>query len=419
MHVTHPLSHPARAVLASAVAATALSLAPVVAQPASAAPAVVVAEGTESAECLAARTALAQARAAQRTARATLLKARTALRNAKAAGSATKVRVAKKAVSTATVRYRARTTSVYYRGGRMSYACAAPTSAAKAKGAGKTLALLALADGLPIGAIGLDQLTALLDRFLPGVSEDLTDAQLTALLAGFNAVAGSGGVAPLDAITLLSSAFGPAEITALLGGLAGPELIAELAGHILGQLGGLGGGLPLPGDFDPTDVLETLTGLFGELDPAQLGQLLALVSAAVGGGSTFDLGQLTGLLDTLVPGLSDQLDPAVLTALLGGLNGGGLDAGTLANLLGGAFSVEQLTSVLGGTASTALVGEVIAQVMAQLGTLGGGAFELPAGLDLEALTSLVATVTDLLDALTGGGVLPVICGIIPLPGLCP
>lgn len=415
MEVTRTLSHQLRAGLAVAVAATALSFAPAVTSSATAAPAVATAD---SAECAAAKTALAQARAQQRAAKARLVKARKALRKAQKAHQPVKVRRAKKAVKRAAAAHRARTKAANYRGVRMSYACASPTSAVRANGTGQKIALLALAEGLSIDALDIGQLTAVLDRFLPGVADQLTEGQLTALLTGFNTVAGLGDLDPSDALALLGGSFSAADITSLLEGAAGPELIGSLAEHILGQLGGLGGGLPLPADFDPTGVFETFLGLFGGLDATQLGQLLALVTAAVGGGSGFDLEQLTGLLDTLSPGLSDQLDPADLTAMLGAFNGE-ISADTLSNLLGGAFSLEQLTALLGGTGGTALVGELIAQVMAQLGTLGGGAFELPTGLDLEALTALVSTVTDLIDALTGGGVLPVICGIIPLPGLCP
>ncbi|MBO9521955.1 MAG: hypothetical protein J7518_10505 [Nocardioidaceae bacterium] len=403
------LSHLLRSGIAVAVATAALGIAPAIVSSASA--------GSVSAECQAARTAYATARSQQTAAGKAVAKARKALKKARHQHRPAKVRKAKKALRVATVRYQARVKATKSRGARMGYACSAPSSATRANGTGRTLALLALADGLDLGVIDLGQLTGLLERFLPGLADDLSPAQLSALLTGFNAVAGS-GLSLANAATILGGAFSPADLTALLGGAAGPELLSDLAEHLLGQLTGLGG-LPIPGGFDPGDVLETLSGLLGGLDAAQLGQLLGLVTTALGGGSALDLGQLTDLLDGLVPGLSDGLDPATLTAILGAVNGGGLDAGTLTNLLGGAFSAGEITQVLGGTAGTALLGAVIAQVMAQLGTLDGGAFELPTGLDLTTLTNLVSTVTDLLDAVTGGGIIPVVCGIVPIPLVCP
>ena len=106
---------------------------------------------------------------------------------------------------------------------------------------------------------------------------------------------------------------------------------------------------------------------------------------------------------TLVPGISDSFDPAQLTSLFGGF-GGGLDPATLANLLGGAFSPTALAAVLAGTAPDAVTGAVIAQVIAQLATAGGGGLELPSGLGSDELAGLVGTFTDLIGALTGGGI---------------
>lgn len=403
------LSHLLRGGIAVAVATAALGIAPAVVSSASAA-------GSVTAECQTARTAYNTARSQQVASGKAVKKARKAFRKAKAKHQPVKIRKTRKVLKKAIARHQARVKVTKARGARMGYACAAPNSAVRANGAGRILGLLALADGLDLNVIDLDQLTGVLDRFLPGLADQLTPAQLGALLTGFNAVAGSGEFT--NALSILGGAFSPADIASLLGGAASPELLTDLADHLLGELGGLGG-LPLPSSFDPTDALETLAGLFGGLDPTQLGQLVGLVTTALGGGSALDVDQLTDLLDGLVPGLTDDLDPAALTAILGAVNGGGLDASTLTNLLGGAFSVGDITSVLGGTAGTALLGEVIAQVMAQLGTLNGGAFEVPAGLDLSTLTALVSTVTDLVDAVTGGGAIPVVCGIVPIPLLCP
>ena len=93
---------------------------------------------------------------------------------------------------------------------------------------------------------------------------------------------------------------------------------------------------------------------------------------------------------------------------------------SLSALLGGQFSPAQLTSVLNGTADPALLSSVIAQVIAQLATAGGGGLTLPGTLSSGDATSLIATVTSLLTDVAGGGggVLPVICGVVPIPLLC-
>lgn len=414
MQMTRPSSLRARAGLAVAVVAATLGFTPVTVTSADAVPR--AAAGSVSTECSNARAALAQVRRQQTVALAQLVNARKALRKALKAKHPVKIRQAKKAVAAAGKKYRTVGRAVAYRSGRASYACSAPTSAVRAEGAGRSLALLAVANGLSLGPVSAEQLSALLDKLLPGLSDDLTDGQAAALLKGFNAIA-DGDFDPTSLLTVLAGSFTQADVTALLGGAGGAEVVTGLLEHIVGQLGGLGG-LPVPGDLDLDGVLTVLSGIFGDLDPAQLGELLALVSAATGGAGGFDLGQLTALLDALVPGLSEQFDPEQLTAMLGAFNVGGEGAAGLADLLGGQFSPEQIAAVLEGTAGPELVGEVIAQVIAQLATAGGGGLELPTGLGLEDLVALVGTVTDLLDALTGGGLLPVVCGVVPIPGLC-
>ncbi len=416
MHVSSQLSRRARAGLAVAVAATTLSLAPAITTGATAAP-VRSASTSTAVECTSARTALAQAQKQQRVAKTSLTNARKALARAKKTHKAAKIRKARTVANRALARYRAATRTVNARHDRVAYACVAPTATSRAVATGKALGILAFADGLSVGPISATQLTALLDRLLPGVSGTLTASQFNALLAGFNA-AGGGNVNPADLAALLGSAFSPAQVTQLLSGVANPELLAGLARHVLGQLGSLGG-LPVPPSFDPTALLDTLAGMFGNLDPAQLGDLLALLTSLSGGTSSLNLGQMTDLIDALVPGISGAFDPAQLTSMLGALNGGALDPASLSNLLGGQFSSAQIASALAGTASQELVGRILAQVLAQLGTAGAGDLVLPTDLMPSQLTGLVDTVTGLLGTLLGGGgELPGLCGLIPLPLLC-
>lgn len=374
-----------------------------------------------AAECSSAQAALHQAQQQKAAAHRAVVKARKALKKAKKAhhGKAAKVKKAKKVLARADKRYGTANKGVQYRTSRARYACASPTSDTSANSAGRVLGLLALANGLDITAIDASQLTTLLDKLLPGVSDELSPSQLTALLAGFNAL-GGGDVDPTDLLAQLPSSFSPADIAALLAGAADPSVLEAVFSQILGQLSGLASGFPVPGSFDPTDLLATFAGVFGQLDPTQFGDLLVLLTRATGtAGSTFTLDQLTSMLDTLAPGASDAFGPADLTTMLAVLNGHAASEALLANLLGGQFTPQQLSSVMNGSAPTALVGAVFAQVMAQFATAGAGGLELPSGFDLSTLTNLVSTVTDLFGVLTGGGVLPVICGIIPLPGLCP
>ena len=94
----------------------------------------------------------------------------------------------------------------------------------------------------------------------------------------------------------------------------------------------MAGGFPIPGSFSPTGLLQTISGMFGTLDPSQLGNLLALVTLAVNGDpSTYDLTKLTTLLDALVPGVSSLLTPTQLTSMLTGLQGGSVGASTPRN----------------------------------------------------------------------------------------
>jgi hypothetical protein len=298
---------------------------------------------------------------------------------------------------------------------RVGYACSSSTSAAHATGTGMKLDLVATATGVVTQVIDQAQLTELLDRLLPGIADQLEPGQLTALLTGFN----SGPLSLEDATALLGSSFSAEEIQALVDGTADPALVLELVEHVIGQLGGLAAGFPIPGSFDPTDLFETFAGMFGNLDAAQLGGLVDLLLTAAGqDGATLDSTELANLLDGLIPGSSSLLDPAEFTSMLDAVNAGSLDAGTLTNLLGGQFSDVQIQQVLDGTASTDLVGEVLANVLAQLGTIGGGDLAVPDALDATALQDLVDTVTglvsDVLGGVLGGGggvctLLPILC----------
>jgi hypothetical protein len=369
---------------------------------------------TVTAECAAARTGLTNAQSQKAKAHKAVVKAKKKLRKAKHTHRKVRIKKAKRVLKKARHRYTVRSRAVNTQNKRVAYACAAPTSATRANATGQKVDLLVMATGTVTSLLDTTQLTALIDRLLPGVSGVLSPAQLTSLTSGFN----TGPLSLDDATALLDGSFSLTELQSILGGTASPALVLDLANHIISQLSGMGGGLPIPGSFDPTALLQTISGVFGTLDPSQLGSLLGLLMTAVGsGGNTLDATQLTSLLEGLVPGSSAQLSPAQLTSMLTTLNAGGLDAGTLTNLLGGQFSLTQLQQVLAGTAGTDLVGEVLANVIAQLGTLGGGGLTLPGTVDSGVLSSLVTSITTLVTDVIGSLVTTIgntVCTLLPI-----
>jgi hypothetical protein len=371
------------------------------------------ARASVTAECAAAQADLATAKSQKAKAKKALAKARKALRKAKHTHNAAKIKKAKRVVAKKRYRYQVRSNNVNVQNKRMAYACSAPTSATRAEQTGGQTDLLVMASGILPGLLDLTQLKALLDRIVPGVSGALSPAQLTSLLGGFN----TGALSLDEATALLGGTFTPTELQALLNGAASPALVLELIQHIAGQLSGLtGGAVPVPASVDPTSVLTTISGIFGKLSPTQLGDLIKLLLTTVGSGSqTLDAAKLTSLLDGLVPGLP-PLSTDQVNGLLAGANAGVLDASTLSNLLGGQVSPTDLQSVLGGGATDVLKGAVLAQIIAQLGTLSGGGLTVPGTLDPSVLTSLVSTVTTLVGNVVASVPIvgPVVCTLLPI-----
>lgn len=404
----------AQAVVSAIAVVIGLTVAPALISPAGAA-----ADRTAATTvCAKAQAGVKAAKKKQAAAQQAVVTAKKALKKAQKAHQPKRVKKAKAALAAAKKRHATTTRAVKTRQSQARSACAAPVPSPAAENTGKKLSLLGLGNGLDLGALDAVGLAALLDQLLPGVTDHLDAAQLSALLAGFNA---GSSLDPDDALALLTGVLDPGAITDLLGGDASPEALTGLIEDIIGQLADLGGGLPVPTDFDPTGLWDTFAGIFGLLSADQLGSLLAMVTSALGlGGDELDVDQLTELIDSLVPGISESFDAEQLESMLAGINGNGLSAATLASLLGGQFSPAQLLQVVNGTAGQALLGNVIAQVMAHLGTAGGGGLELPAELGAGTVAGLISTVTNLVTSvLGGGGVLPVVCGLIPIPVLCP
>lgn len=212
-------------------------------------------------ECSTAKAAWQQAVHQQQVAHGNALAAAKAVSRARAHHQSAAHQQALKNVATAaSKKYRGKVAATRVKHTRMGYACAAPGSAVKAYGAGKTLALLAIANGLDVGTINANQLTALIEQFLPGITDHLDPGQLAGLLAGFNTGA---GLSPTDVLGLLGGLFSPDQVTSILGGLASPEVVTSLLESLLGQLSGMGGGLPVPGGLDLGAILGTVTGILG------------------------------------------------------------------------------------------------------------------------------------------------------------
>lgn len=212
-------------------------------------------------DCATAKAVWQQAVHQQQVARASALAAAKAVAKSRAHHqSATRQQALKNIQVAASKKYRAKVAGAKIKHTSMGYACAAPGSAVKAYGAGKTLALLAVANGLDLSAINADQLTALIEQFLPGITNNLDPGQLAGLLSGFNS---GPGLSPTDLLGLFGGLFSPDQITAILGGVATPDVVTSLLDVLLGQLSGMGGGLPIPTNLDLAGILSTVTGILG------------------------------------------------------------------------------------------------------------------------------------------------------------
>jgi hypothetical protein len=393
----------------------ALAAAPAILQPATAAVGSdAPARAAVTAQCAAAQVGVATAKKRKAKAHKKVVKARKALRKAKKTHRPARIKKAKRVLTKARHRQALRKRALNTANMRMAYACSSPTSAARAYGTGQQAALLVIGSGSPLDALDLTQLTALVDRLLPGASGVLSPGQLTSLLGGVNA-------APLGldgATALLGDRFSPAELQSLLGGTADPAVLFALAGQLAGQLSAMtGGAVPVTGSPDLTSLLDLFAGMAGTLDPTQLGGLVdLLLSIAEQKDVTLDSTQLGTLLDGLIPNITDKVDASQLTSMLTAVNGASLDPATLSDLLGGQFSSADLGLLQGGAGTDALKGEVLGNIVAQLGTLGGGDLTLPGTVDPAVLTGLVSSVTDLVSHVVGG--VPIVgdavCTLLPI-----
>ncbi|CAM3158019.1 hypothetical protein NODU109028_00510 [Nocardioides dubius] len=138
-------------------------------------------------------------------------------------------------------------------------------------------------------------------------------------------------------------------------------------------------------------------------ETAGLGQLLALLTklsgSGVGGaeGTPIDKSQLQGVVNLLGGGASvPVLSNAQLTDLLAGFNSSDLDPAVLSELLGGLLSADQITALLGGLGDPAALTALFTEVLGQFAALAGSSFPMPT--DPAAFLELFATG---LDALTG------------------
>jgi hypothetical protein len=127
--------------------------------------------------------------------------------------------------------------------------------------------------------------------------------------------------------------------------------------------------------------------------------LLTVATGAVPG--ALDIGQLTVLLDRLLPGVVETLDAGQLTALLGGFNSGALDLSSVTTLLGGSFSQTDLTALLAGSASPTVVLALVEDIVGDLAGLGG--LPVPGTIDPTGVLTTIAGMFGMLDAGQLGG----------------
>jgi hypothetical protein len=231
-------------------------------------------------ECAQAQTALALAKASQTTAHRKVVKARKALRKAKHTHRRATIRKAKRHLKAARHRYAVRTHNERVSAARVGYACASPNSSARAAGTGMKLDMLAIATGSGAKLIDPTQLATLLNDLLPGVTGGLSQAQLDALLSGFNA----GAPSLDDATVLLGSVFTPDQLTSLLGGSPDPTLVLALTQNIIGELSAMSG-VPVPSTLDTTalqGIVSTVTALLGGLVTSTTGTTTGTTTGGTG-----------------------------------------------------------------------------------------------------------------------------------------
>lgn len=173
--------------------------------------------------------------------------------------------------------------------------------------------------------------------------------------------------------------------------------LAPAAQAHAGLLDGLlGGGAPAPTTVSPT-VVTSLVGQLGTVPGLTTPQVTAAVTDLLAGGVPADLGVLQGVL----PDLSSSLSSGSPTALVAGLLGQGVPAGSIVSL------VDTLLSGVADPSAT------VSAVVGQL--LGAGLPADPAALDavLAALRGGAAPTGNLLDPVAG--VLDVLAANAALP----
>lgn len=391
------------------------------------------AEPADPAACASAQSNVAKQKKAVTAANKAVTKAKKQLKKAKKskvskAKKAKKVKKAKRNLKAKQKALRSKKSSLSKAEKSRASACADRPVDEQAAGFGQLLALLTKAtgsgvggaSGTPVNAAQLQGVLGLLGQgaAVPALSPDT----LTDILSGFN----TSTLDPAVISELLGGMLSPDQVVALISGSADPAVLAGLFIQMFSQFSSLAGSsFPMPSD--PAAFLELfstgLDALTGLLNPDQVGALLGLLAAAAGsGGEAFNPTELFAMITSLIPAeYANAFDAEALSALLAGFNGLSSDPAALLSLLGGNFSIEQISALMGGTAGPAVVAELIGQVVAQLTSLGGGSFALPGAIDAGLITTLVATVVDLVDSILDGlfGDLPQlpIC-IIPIPLLC-
>ncbi|MDP3894071.1 hypothetical protein [Nocardioides sp.] len=419
---------PVRAVMRATVLALVLSLSfgPALTTSAGAGVAspVTTSEARTSAACVQATEVVAEKRAAKKKAKKRLRAAKKKLRKAKRADAsptkATKVKKAKKRVKKAKKRLKRAKRQLRAAKADQAAKCQTttpePTPEERADALGGLLAIILGGSGADPVTMTLEQLTSVINLFVPGLTEQLDPAVLQALLDGL----GGSDLDPQALADLLGGGFDPALLTDLLSGFGGgdipldPTLLTAILQQLTDQLAGLAPGFPAP-TLTPEGLVGLLADLLETIGLGQLGQLLEMLLSGATGGDVPELSPeaLTALLTSL--GVADALDPSQFMALLNGINGGGFDSAALAGVIGGGLDAGGLDALAG-----AVDPGLLQMVLAQLGGFSLDGFGLPGtpvtGAEADALQQAFTEIAEtLVAALLGGEGAPTL-GDIPLLG---
>lgn len=285
------------------------------------------------------------------------------LKAAQASHQQTRIVTAKAAVASAAKRLAKAKAAAAAHSAQASYACAAPTSAVRARAIGKALQLAATGSGVSTSGLTPTQASSLMSRLVAGAGSTFSLTQLSTIASSLTTP-----VNAADATALLGSAFSPSQIASLLQGSAGASTVSAVLTQVVAQISSVAG-VQAPATVSPSDVWNTVAGLLQKYTPTQAGALVSALRGSMPGASTTATpDEVVSLLNSLLPGLGSNFSASQLSTIVNVANGSAPTAQQIADLLGGTIAPSVLQGVLSGGASTTAGPQVIAQILAALGT---------------------------------------------------